>query len=122
MFPHAVLQNSENDYGEIAKKILKNPTTQTSLRLYASGTEFQFAVWRALLNVPFGTLSSYKHIAELIKKPKAVRAVGTTIGRNPIALLIPCHRIISFNGGLGGYFWGLETKKKILDWEMNWLK
>jgi AraC family transcriptional regulator of adaptative response/methylated-DNA-[protein]-cysteine methyltransferase len=86
-------------------------------KLYPIGTDFQQSVWSALQQVPIGKTTTYAHIAECIGRPKAVRAVGTAIGANPIALLIPCHRVIRTDGSLGGFRWGLECKKKILQWE-----
>ena len=80
------------------------------LSLLVRGTNFQISVWQALLNIPMGHVVSYGDIANAINKPKAARAVGTAIGSNPIAFIIPCHRVIQQNGGLGGYHWG-ETRK-----------
>jgi AraC family transcriptional regulator of adaptative response/methylated-DNA-[protein]-cysteine methyltransferase len=85
--------------------------------LHLIGTNFQLSVWHALEQIPFGEVSTYSQIADSIGNPKAVRAVGTAIGANPIAFIIPCHRVIRSDGGLGGFRWGLECKKKILDWE-----
>ncbi|MBP1677714.1 MAG: methylated-DNA/protein-cysteinemethyltransferase [Bacteroidetes bacterium] len=88
-------------------------------RLNPIGTEFQQAVWSALEKIPVGETTTYAKIAEDIKRPKAVRAVGTAIGANPIAFLIPCHRVIRSDGGLGGYHWGLEIKTQMLEWELK---
>ena len=85
--------------------------------IHPIGTEFQQAVWNALQEIPIGDTTTYAKIADTINRPKAVRAVGTAIGANPIAFLIPCHRVIRTDGGLGGYRWGLEIKKMMLDWE-----
>lgn len=87
------------------------------LTLLVKGTNFQVQVWRALLNIPFAGLTTYQAIANLIQRPTAARAVGTAIGNNPIAYLIPCHRVIRESGELGGYHWGLERKTAILGWE-----
>lgn len=81
------------------------------------GTDFQQLVWKALQQIPAGTTTTYAKIAAAIGRPKAVRAVGTAIGANPIAYLIPCHRVLRTDGGMGGFRWGLECKKKMLDWE-----
>jgi O-6-methylguanine DNA methyltransferase len=75
------------------------------------GTEFQKDVWKAIQAIPHGKLSSYGRLAETIGRPKAVRAVGNAVGSNPIGLVIPCHRVIWSNGGLGGFGGGFETKK-----------
>lgn len=85
--------------------------------LCVKGTDFQFSVWEALCDIPVGTTSTYAQIAEKIGKPKAVRAVGTAIGVNPVAWFIPCHRVLRSNGGLGGFRWGLALKKKMLEVE-----
>ena len=85
--------------------------------IHPIGTEFQQAVWSALQEIPIGDTTTYAKIADTINRPKAVRAVGTAIGANPIAFLIPCHRVIRTDGGLGGYRWGLEIKKMMLEWE-----
>ena len=89
-----------------------NPTP-----LYLIGAPFQIKVWEALLAIPSGHVTTYSEIAQAIGHPKAVRAVGTAVGRNPISLLIPCHRALRKSGGLGGYHWGLPVKRGILAWE-----
>lgn len=85
--------------------------------LYLIGAPFQIKVWEALLAIPSGHVTTYSDIAKAIGHPKAVRAVGTAVGRNPISLLIPCHRALRKSGGLGGYHWGLPVKRGILAWE-----
>jgi AraC family transcriptional regulator of adaptative response/methylated-DNA-[protein]-cysteine methyltransferase len=85
--------------------------------LLVHGTNFQVAVWRALLRIPAGAFASYEDVAATIGSPRAVRAVGTAVGRNPIAFLIPCHRVIRASGALGGYRWGTERKRAIMTWE-----
>jgi methylated-DNA-[protein]-cysteine S-methyltransferase len=87
------------------------------LPLSAKGTEFQKKVWDALLQIPYGKTVSYSEIAKTIGRPKACRAVGLANGKNPIAIIIPCHRVIAAGGGLGGYAYGLEIKKKLLEIE-----
>lgn len=81
------------------------------------GTAFQQSVWLALQKIPKGHTATYAQIADVIGRPKAVRAVGTAIGANPIAFLVPCHRVIRTDGSLGGFRWGLECKKAMLQWE-----
>ncbi len=85
--------------------------------LYLIGAPFQIKVWEALLNIPTGHVTTYSDIARVIGNPKAVRAVGTAVGRNPISWLIPCHRALRKSGGLGGYHWGLPVKRAMLAWE-----
>ena len=88
------------------------------MNLLVHGTNFQLKVWEALLKIPQGAVSTYAQIAKAINNPKAVRAVGTAIGNNPIAYLIPCHRVIRNEGKTGDYHWGATRKKTIIGWEM----
>ena len=81
------------------------------------GTKFQMAVWREIANTPYGRLTSYSHLAEAVGNPKAVRAAGSATGANPIGLIIPCHRVIRSDGGLGGFGGGLPLKKQLLEHE-----
>ena len=87
------------------------------VKLHLKGTDFQLKVWETLLKIPQGGLSSYGEIAGAIGKPKASRAVGTAIGSNPVAYLIPCHRVIRASGALGNYMWGESRKTAIIGWE-----
>lgn len=89
------------------------------LTVLVKGTNFQVQVWRALLRIPAGGLTTYQTIAHLIDRPRAVRAVGSAIGKNAIGYLIPCHRVIRESGALGGYRWGLDRKAAILAWEAS---
>ncbi len=91
--------------------------TAEPIRLHLKGTDFQLKVWDALLKIPEGELSTYKHIATEINRPAASRAVGTAIGSNPVAYLIPCHRVIQSTGLIGGYMWGPERKTAMIGWE-----
>jgi len=85
--------------------------------IYLIGAPFQIKVWEALLRIPSGHVTTYSEIAQAIGHPRAVRAVGSAVGRNPISLLIPCHRALRKSGGLGGYHWGLPVKRTMLAWE-----
>jgi AraC family transcriptional regulator of adaptative response/methylated-DNA-[protein]-cysteine methyltransferase len=85
--------------------------------LYLIGAPFQIKVWEALMRIPSGHVTTYSEIARAIGAPRAVRAVGTAVGRNPISYLIPCHRALRKTGGLGGYHWGLPVKRALLAWE-----
>lgn len=91
--------------------------TKGQASLHLMGAPFQIKVWEALLSIPTGHVTTYSQIAQAIGHPKAVRAVGTAVGRNPIGLLIPCHRALRKSGGLGGYHWGLPVKRGMLAWE-----
>lgn len=86
-------------------------------KLHLIGAPFQIKVWEALLQIPSGHVTTYSEIARVIDRPKAVRAVGTAVGRNPISWLIPCHRALRKSGGLGGYHWGLPVKRAMLAYE-----
>lgn len=86
-------------------------------KLHMIGAPFQLQVWEALLRIPSGHVTTYSEIAGAIGRPKAVRAVGTAVGRNPVSLLIPCHRALRKSGALGGYHWGLPVKRALLAWE-----
>ena len=86
-------------------------------KLHLIGAPFQIKVWEALLQIPSGHVSTYSEIAEAVGNPRAVRAVGTAVGRNPVSWLIPCHRALRKSGALGGYHWGLPVKRALLAWE-----
>jgi AraC family transcriptional regulator of adaptative response/methylated-DNA-[protein]-cysteine methyltransferase len=87
------------------------------LTLLLQGTNFQIKVWEALLKIPFGQFTTYEDIAASIGQPTAARAVGNAVGSNPVAFLIPCHRVIRKTGAFGNYKWGLSRKKAIIGWE-----
>ena len=98
------------------------PKKAPPLRLVLKGTEFQIKVWRALLAIPPGTLTTYGTVAAALgMKGAAARAVGTAVGANPVSWLIPCHRVIRNSGMLGGYRWGLPRKLAMMGWERNGL-
>lgn len=88
--------------------------TSFDVPLNPKGTEFQKAVWKELTRIPYGETISYQELANRIKKPKAVRAVGAANGKNPLWMIVPCHRVIGKNGTLTGYAGGLSMKKKLL--------
>ena len=81
------------------------------------GTAFQQAVWQTLLGIPLGATCSYQQLAVAIGKPGAAQAVGNAVGANPLAGIIPCHRVLPQRGGLGGFRWGVAVKQQLLDWE-----
>lgn len=87
------------------------------IKLHLKGTDFQLKVWESLLKIPMGKLATYGNIAAQIQKPAAFRAVGTAIGDNPVAFLIPCHRVIQSTGAFGQYHWGSNRKTAIIGWE-----
>ena len=117
-FPNALFQRRKNKQHEHVKRLfLGNWEKDEKLVLCLKGTTFQLKVWEALLEIPTGNVSSYGKIAAAIGYPKAQRAVGTAVGRNPILYLIPCHRVIAQNGKMGGFFWGIEKKITLLNVE-----
>ncbi|HLK27974.1 MAG TPA: methylated-DNA--[protein]-cysteine S-methyltransferase [Puia sp.] len=87
------------------------------IKLHLKGTEFQIKVWETLLKIPMGQLSTYSNIASSIDNPKAARAVGSAIGDNPVAFIIPCHRVIQSSGNFGQYHWGSTRKTAMIGWE-----
>lgn len=91
--------------------------TQFDVPVAGAGTPFQQRVWRALLDIPYGATASYRDIATAIASPRAVRAVGLANGRNPVAIVVPCHRVVGANGSLTGYGGGLAAKQLLLDLE-----
>lgn len=103
---------------QIFRKTHQNKPLPGKLNVLVQGTNFQVKVWEALLKIPKGAVSTYQQIAQTIGNPKANRAVGTAVGHNPIAYLIPCHRVIRKEGKPGSYHWGADRKKVIIGWEM----
>ncbi|MGD2182852.1 methylated-DNA--[protein]-cysteine S-methyltransferase [Lusitaniella coriacea] len=128
--PEQILQNSwfnaEIIHDRKATQILRDRIfdsatfkEQKPLTLLVKGTNFQIQVWRALLKIPFGGLTTYQTVAEMINRPTATRAIGNAVGKNPIGYLIPCHRVIRGSGEIGGYRWGIERKMALLGWEAS---
>ncbi len=109
----------ENPAGtlKIIRQIFGKRSQKRKIKILLKGTEFQIKVWEALLKIPTGLVQSYQDVARAIQKPKASRAVGTAVGQNSIAYLIPCHRVIRETGILGDYRWGSSRKKAMLGWE-----
>ncbi|MEA4976288.1 MAG: methylated-DNA--[protein]-cysteine S-methyltransferase [Paludibacter sp.] len=110
-FPDVAFTEESEQVKLLGDKIFK---LKEPVGLCPQGTSFQRLVWKALQEIPVGETRTYAQIANAIGKPKAVRAVGTAIGANPIAYLIPCHRVVRADGGLGGYRWGLALKQQML--------
>ena len=119
-WPNAQFHEDEGSYSLLAKRIFSSELfsdSEEKIRLNIMGTPFQMKVWEALLKIPVGEIATYNQVAEMIWRPTASRAVGTAIGKNPIAVLIPCHRVIKRTGGIGGYRWNPARKMTILNWE-----
>lgn len=116
-WPQASLQAATDGHQALRRQLFEPLNPDTPLSLHLQGSNFQIQVWRALLTLPYGSLASYGQLANLIGKPGAARAVGNAVGANPVAWLIPCHRVIRAGGACGGYRWGETRKLALLGWE-----
>lgn len=117
-FPNAQFQQKLDTIQQNALFIFQHDWSKLpQIKLHLKGTDFQLKVWETLLKIPMGQLATYGAIAEKIQNPNASRAVGTAIGSNPVAFLIPCHRVIQSTGAFGGYMWGNTRKTAIIGWE-----
>lgn len=120
LWPNAnITEGEDEDHDKIRRFFAASFKNPGKIRLHLKGTEFQLKVWEALLKIPEGKLVSYGEIASYIKQPTAQRAVGTSIGKNPVGYLIPCHRVIKSVGGIGDYRWGQDRKMAIIGWESS---
>jgi AraC family transcriptional regulator of adaptative response/methylated-DNA-[protein]-cysteine methyltransferase len=120
-WPNAKLNRNDARIADLSAKIftqVRDATSRTTLRAFVRGTPFQLRVWRALLRVPSGSLTTYGRLAEAIGQSQAARAVGSAVGANPVAFIIPCHRVILETGALGNYHWDPIRKCAILGWEL----
>jgi AraC family transcriptional regulator of adaptative response/methylated-DNA-[protein]-cysteine methyltransferase len=120
-WPNAKLRRADERVHKLAEQIFARPARQEAqprLRAFVRGTPFQLRVWRALLRVPPGALTTYGRLAALLNQPTAARAVGSAVGANPLAFIIPCHRVIRETGALGNYRWDPIRKRAILGWEL----
>jgi len=119
-FPTANLSEQTDAFQQNTLLFFQNNQTELpKIKLYLKGTEFQVKVWKTLLEIPNGKLATYQQIAQQIEKPKAARTVGTAIGSNPIAYIIPCHRVIQSSGKIGGYRWGKNKKTYLIKKELS---
>lgn len=117
-FPNARFNHAVDLIQQNALHIFSHDWTKLDkIKLHLKGTDFQLKIWQTLLKIPLGQLTTYGSIADKIEKPNASRAVGTAIGSNPVAFLIPCHRVIQSTGNLGGYMWGNTRKTVMIGWE-----
>lgn len=118
-FPAATYQHAKDEQQQNALIVFNSEWDKlTQIKLHLKGTDFQLKVWETLLKIPMGNLSTYGTIARKLQNPKASRAIGTAIGDNPVAFLIPCHRVIQSSGALGGYHWGMSRKSAMIGWEV----
>jgi len=119
-YPKAELIQAEKDSHISALDVINQKLNHPNfIKIHLIGTDFQIKVWEALLKIPSGNLLTYGKIAHFIESPKSSRAVGTAIGSNPIAYLIPCHRVIQSTGNFGGYMWGSDRKSAIIGLELS---
>jgi AraC family transcriptional regulator of adaptative response/methylated-DNA-[protein]-cysteine methyltransferase len=117
-FPNATYQQFADKLQQDAMFIFREDwSALPAIKLHLKGTPFQLKVWDALLKIPVGGLNTYASVAQNIHSPKASRAVGSAIGDNPVAFLIPCHRVIKSTGEFGQYHWGSTRKSAIIGWE-----
>jgi AraC family transcriptional regulator of adaptative response/methylated-DNA-[protein]-cysteine methyltransferase len=123
-WPAARYLEASKQTAEHARRVF-NPAewrAERPVRLVLIGTDFQVRVWEALLRVPMGCAVSYSGIAQRLGAPRASRAVGSAVGCNPISFVVPCHRVLRNNGGLGGYHWGVTRKRALIGWEAAQLR
>jgi len=113
-FPNVKFYRNDDEVEKMVYFIFQK-NEYPALALY--GTNFQLSVWEALQKIPFGSTVSYEDVAKSMGFPKAVRAVAHAVACNPVAFLVPCHRVVRKNGGLGGFRWGMERKISMLKWE-----
>lgn len=113
---HEVLRHAEREFNDY----FAGRRQEFTVPIDPAGTDFQQRVWRALLQIPLGRLGSYGEIARQIGRPAAARAVGAAVGRNPIAIIVPCHRVVGSDGSLTGYAAGLPRKQALLKLEGTW--
>jgi AraC family transcriptional regulator of adaptative response/methylated-DNA-[protein]-cysteine methyltransferase len=112
-WPKAYYRRNDGRAADLIGQIFA-PEMRATVSLHLMGTPFQIKVWQALLAIPSGQFSTYGAVAESLHSPKACRAVGAAVGRNPISWLIPCHRVLGASGALTGYHWGMERKRAML--------
>jgi len=116
-WPNAKLVRDDDAARDIAHRTFARSEGEQPLRVLVKGTNWQVRVWRALLDIPDGGVTSYGSIARALGNPDASRAVGSAVGKNAVGVLIPCHRVITSSGTLGGYRWGQQRKRALVAWE-----
>ena len=124
-YANARIINDDDVFQDVSNKIIdcmNRPDTSPEILLDLHGTSFQLQVWRTLQSIPVGVTTSYAAIAARIGMPSSFRAVAMACAANPVAILVPCHRVVKSNGSVSGYRWGVERKKRLLAIEQNCLK
>jgi AraC family transcriptional regulator of adaptative response/methylated-DNA-[protein]-cysteine methyltransferase len=118
-WPRAIYVEDTGGTAAIARRIFDSSQWRADqpLRIVMIGTDFEVRVWETLLRIPMGRVSTYSDIARCIGKPKASRAVGAAVGKNPMSFVVPCHRVLGKSGAITGYHWGLTRKRAMLGWE-----
>jgi AraC family transcriptional regulator of adaptative response/methylated-DNA-[protein]-cysteine methyltransferase len=121
-FAHAPIERDDQALrGSVraVDEMLSRPHDNIQLALDVRGTVLQLQVWNALRTIPAGRTVTYTELARMVGRPRAVRAVANACAANPVAVVIPCHRVVRCDGGLGGYYWGIERKRTLLRWEAD---
>ncbi|WP_393971485.1 methylated-DNA--[protein]-cysteine S-methyltransferase [Oxyplasma meridianum] len=119
MYPDAIIEKDEGNHQYIGGIVKAIDGSHQDFTFDIHGTEFQMKVWDAISKIPYGSTMTYSQIAEKIGRPKAVRSVANACGKNPVPIIIPCHRVIRKSGDLGGYGLGIHVKKQLLDHEKS---
>jgi len=112
---HPILRQA----GSELREYLEGKRTSFSVPISYNGTDFQNEIWKQIASIPFGATVTYSELAQRVGVPAAIRAAGTATGRNPLSIIVPCHRVVGKNGGRGGYVGGLNRKKRLLNNETN---
>ena len=121
-FPVSELINDPAGLEQVLAEVIRcaeTPTADPDVPIDARGTDFQLSVWQLLRDIPAGRTASYSDIARRLGRPESVRAVARACAANPLALIIPCHRVVRKNGGLSGYRWGIQRKRELLEREAH---
>ncbi len=120
-WPNAIFFRNDEKAQSLGRQIFSPDLwgKNNPIRIVLIGTDFEVRVWESLTDIPLGKLNTYGAIAKKIDKPKAARAVGAAIGRNPISFVVPCHRVVGGSGKLTGYHWGIKRKQAMLGWEVG---
>jgi len=120
-WPNADFIRNDNKVAKLGEKIFSPSLWDKNqpIEIVLIGTDFEVRVWQSLIDIPLGKIDTYGALAKRIDRPKAARAVGAAIGRNPISFIVPCHRVVGVSGKLTGYHWGINRKRAMLGWEVG---